>query len=70
MPWCEDCTKFWTPNSMPVTGKCPSCGLQLAAPQELADAEDYKAPWHFKLMIALAVVYLAWRFIQLATWIL
>jgi hypothetical protein len=69
MPWCEDCTKFWSPNSLPETGKCPGCGLQIAEPQELADAGEYRAPWHFKVMIALAAVYLGWRFIQLATWV-
>ena len=42
MPWCEDCTKFWSPNSLPETGKCPGCGLQIAEPQELADAGDYR----------------------------
>ena len=54
---------------MPVTGKCPACGLQIASPQEIEDAGEYKAPWHFKLMVVLAVVYLTWRFIQLITWI-
>ncbi|MEY2431261.1 MAG: hypothetical protein QOC92_986 [Acidimicrobiaceae bacterium] len=54
---------------MPATGKCPTCGLQIASPQEIAEADDYKAPWHFKLMIALAVIYLGWRFIQLISWV-
>ena len=26
MPWCEDCSKFWNPNSLPPDGTCPSCG--------------------------------------------
>jgi hypothetical protein len=54
---------------MPVTGKCPACGLQIASPQEIEEASEYKAPWHFKLMIVLAVVYLGWRFIQLISWV-
>ena len=69
MPWCEDCSKFWTPNPLPVTGKCPSCGLQIAAPQELADIEDYRAPWHFKLMIVVAGLYIGFRIIQMVTWV-
>ena len=69
MPFCEDCAKFWSPNSMPVTGKCPSCGLQIAAPQELEEATEYKAPWHFKLMVILAVLYVSFRIVQMIGWI-
>ncbi len=29
------------------------------------DVEDVKAPWHFKLMMVLLVVYLGWRVVQL-----
>ncbi len=32
--------------------------------------EDYKAPWHFKLMVVMAVIYLTWRLVQLATWLI
>ena len=28
--------------------------------------EDAKAPWHFKLLMVLLGLYLAWRFVQLA----
>jgi hypothetical protein len=69
MPFCEDCAKFWSPNSMPATGKCPKCGLQIASPQEVVEASEYRAPWHFKLMIVLAAVYLGWRLVQLIQWI-
>ena len=54
---------------MPVTGKCPACGLQIASPQEVAEASEYRAPWHFKLMVVLAVLYLSWRFVQLISWV-
>jgi len=81
MPWCEDCAKYWAPSAMREDGTCPSCGRDLEAPRrtvtaenldlkklaagEDEDAEDYKAPWHFKLLVVLLVVYLTWRFIQL-----
>lgn len=65
MPWCEDCAKFWNPNSLPVSGKCPTCGIQLAEPMLPESDEELKAPWHFKLMVVLAVVYLGWRLLQL-----
>ena len=69
MPFCEECAKFWSPNSMPVTGKCPSCGLQIATPQEIQAADDYKAPWHFKLMVILAVLYVSFRVVQMIGWL-
>jgi hypothetical protein len=27
--------------------------------------EDAKAPWHFKVLVALVVLYLGWRLVQL-----
>ncbi|MGH9138291.1 MAG: hypothetical protein ACRD0G_14805 [Acidimicrobiales bacterium] len=50
---------------MPTTGRCPSCGIQLAEPQDLEDDEDLKPPWHFWVMVVLASVYLGWRLLQL-----
>ena len=83
MPWCEDCAKYWAPSAMREDGTCPSCGRDLDAPQrtvtaknldlkklaagEDEDTDDYKAPWHFKLLVVLLVIYLTWRFVQLLT---
>ena len=79
MPWCEHCAKFWTPSSMTADGSCPSCGRVLpvaGAPaegrvtakdvnlREMA-GEDAKAPWHFKVLVGLVVLYLGWRIVQL-----
>jgi hypothetical protein len=81
MPWCEHCAKFWTPSSMKADGSCPTCGrvLPVAAPpgerevpvtakdvnvREMA-GEDVKAPWHFKVLVGLVVLYLGWRLVQL-----
>ncbi len=66
MPWCEECAKYWTPNAMTDDGTCPTCGRVGEEPTS-ADAEDDRAPWHFKLMVAAVVVYLGWRFIQIFT---
>ena len=30
MPWCETCSKFWSPASMQIDGSCPTCGRTLA----------------------------------------
>ncbi len=32
MPWCEDCAKFWNPNSMPPDGTCPTCHRPIGGP--------------------------------------
>lgn len=66
MPWCEECSKYWTPNSMTDEGKCPRCGAHIADSVAATDDEE-KAPWHFKLLVAGVVIYLAWRLIDLVT---
>jgi hypothetical protein len=42
MPWCETCSKFWTPSSMKPDGTCPTCGRALAAPD--APVSDERPP--------------------------
>jgi hypothetical protein len=32
-------------------------------------AGEKKAPWHFKLLVFLIVIYLAWRVVQLVMWV-
>ena len=69
MPWCEECSKYWTPTAMNADGTCPTCGRDLSADMQRAkDAKaEEKAPWHFKLLMVLLVVYLVWRFWQIFT---
>ena len=43
--------------------------LSIATPQEIQEAAEYKAPWHFKVMVVLAVVYVGYRVVQMITWI-
>ena len=64
MPWCEDCAKFWNPNSMPPDGSCPTCGRVIAEPPST------KVPWHFWLLLAALVVYLGWRVVQALEWLM
>lgn len=61
MPWCDDCSRFYTPTSMNRDGTCPTCGSSIAAP--------VKTPWHFKLLLASVVLYLGWRAVQLGEWL-
>ena len=80
MPWCEDCAKYMAPSAMNEDGTCPTCGRSIAAQQPITaknlnlhqlaagvdgDEDDMKAPWHFKLLMVLLIVYLTWRFVQL-----
>jgi hypothetical protein len=70
VPWCEECSRYFTPNAMQDDGTCPVCGDAIELPVNAAqDAErsDEKAPWHFKLMIVTVTVYLGWRLVQLLT---
>ena len=71
MPWCEECAKYYTPNSVQSDGSCPTCGDTIQLPESAAAdagdhlADDEKAPWHFKLMVVAVVVYLGWRLVDL-----
>jgi hypothetical protein len=62
VPFCEACDRFYNPNTLDAAGDCPE-GHHVAAPVEEESAPP--VPWHFKLMLALLVAYLAWRFVQL-----
>ena len=67
MPWCEDCSKYLTPNSVNTDGTCPTCGKSVGEIEQRAadEAVDESTPWHFKLLVLMLVVYLGWRFVQL-----
>jgi hypothetical protein len=67
MPWCEDCSRFYNPNTLRPDGTCPTCGRVVAEPGAVATAE--RVPWHFKLLLAAASVYLGWRAVQGVAWL-
>jgi len=85
MPWCDSCARYWNPNSLTRQGACPDCGgnvdLAAKAPTKpepslagdpairVKELDEYKAPWHFKLMVALAAIYLVFRIIQMISWV-
>jgi hypothetical protein len=74
MPWCEECARYFTPTAMKPDGSCPSCGrvLDVAEPitaknldiHQLA-GESGNTPWHFKLLMVLLTIYLAYRLVDL-----
>ena len=68
MPWCEECAKYYTPNSVEADGSCPKCGDALQLAEGADDANDgahESTPWHFKLMVVAVVTYLGWRLVDL-----
>ena len=80
MPWCEPCARYFTPSGVDDDGRCPVCStkvethdvhgrvtaktLDLKALASEGD-EDVRAPWHFKLLVAMLIAYLGWRVIDL-----
>ena len=62
MPWCEDCSRFWNPNTMGKGGECPTCRRVIGDPPP--------TPWHFKLLVAALVMYLGFRGYQGIAWVL
>jgi predicted RNA-binding Zn-ribbon protein involved in translation (DUF1610 family) len=67
MPWCETCSKYLTPSSLRDDGTCPTCGRPVGEVEQRAreEAADESAPWHFKLLVVMLVLYLGWRFVQI-----
>ena len=75
MPWCERCDRFLNPNTVQPDGTCPSCGRPVDASRVDADRlaageedEEFKAPWHFWVMIVAVVIYLGWRLVEAIIW--
>lgn len=61
MPWCDECSRFFNPTSMGKGGECPVCGRVIGTVE--------KAPWHFKVLVGAAAVYLGWRAVQGLSWV-
>ena len=74
MPWCETCSRFLNPNTLDADGSCPTCGRVVAEPAGGGGRDGgrgtRKAPWHFKVLLVLVVLYLGWRFLQMGGWLL
>jgi hypothetical protein len=79
MPWCDECSKFWNPSSVAADGTCPTCGRPLPAtatvdPRKVnlrhLAAEQGRAPWPLKLLVAAIVLYLGWRAVEGVGWLI
>ena len=74
MPWCEPCSRYFAPSALTTQGKCPKCGREIEPPllqrgedapslRQLSKMSGEKAPWHFKLLMTMLVLYLGWRIV-------
>jgi hypothetical protein len=75
MPQCIECERNWTPSSANADGTCPTCGGALRAPLTAhmdaeADAGRPRTPWHFKVLVLAAALYLGWRAVQGVDWVI
>jgi len=70
VPHCDTCDRFYNPNSLLPDGTCSVCGRQVAEvkPGTISRFETEGAPWHFKVLIAVTVIYLGWRLLQAIVW--
>jgi len=68
VPHCDTCERFYNPNSLRPDGTCPTCGHRFGHPETVMTASA-RAPWHFKVLIAITVIYLSWRLIQGIFWL-
>ena len=66
MPYCDDCDRFYNPNTLTDDGDCPD-GHHVADPVE--PEPNPPLPWHFKVMLGFLVIYLGWRLVQLIVWL-
>ena len=71
MPHCDTCDRFYNPNTLHADGTCPVCGKQVGEPkpEKISRFETEGAPWHFKVLIGVTVIYLGWRLIQGVFWL-
>ena len=69
VPWCQPCERYLAPSAVSPDGSCPSCGQGVdpgpfAGPAAPAGTAASRVPWHFWILLALAVAYLGWRAVQ------
>lgn len=80
MAWCPACSRYLTPTSMRADGTCPFChqivdysrNLKATKAAERGEElpDDVPVPWHLKLLLAAAALYLGWRAVQGIDWLI
>jgi hypothetical protein len=62
---CPTCGRLVEAPERQSTITAKNLDLKKLAVGEDGDEDDVKAPWHFKLLMVLLVVYLGWRVVDL-----
>jgi hypothetical protein len=75
VPWCVHCNKFLTPSTVRPDATCPKCGSVvekglIPGMTRPADEPPPAVPWHLKLLLMAAALYLGVRALQIIEWIL
>ncbi len=70
MPWCEECARFYNPNTLDEEGDCPSRATTWPTRPTGARRRAPGVPWHFWLLLAALSIYLGWRLIQGIGWVI
>ena len=80
MPWCPACARYLTPTSMETDGTCPFCkqivdykrNLKFEKAKDKGEELDeaIPVPWHLKLLLVAAAIYLGYRAYQGIEWLM
>jgi hypothetical protein len=62
---CPSCGRVVEPPTIPPKVTPKNLDLKKLAAGDDGDPDDAKAPWHFKVLVVLLVVYLTWRIVYL-----
>jgi hypothetical protein len=63
---CPTCGRVVETPAVPPLVTAKNLDLKkLAAGEDAADGADESAPWHFKVLMVLLVLYLGWRIVDL-----
>lgn len=62
---CPTCGRLLEAPRTPTPVTAKNLDLRKLAAGEEMDAEDAGAPWHFKLLMVLLVLYFIWRIVDL-----
>jgi hypothetical protein len=70
MPWCDECARFYNPNTLQPDGTCPQ-HHRVAPAEGAVPPPEVKStiPWHFWLLVIALAIYLGWRVVQLVLWL-
>ena len=62
---------WWLANGPPANARRAAVSLEEGSPSpESVGPPPQPVPWHFKLMVVLAALYVGWRLVQMIGWLI